>query len=80
MRVYLAAAYGQKYRWLLSVGARPETDQLKDVRRRALEEAKGALDADPTWKEAIAGMLTATGGDDDLSAFRDDPDFKNLVA
>lgn len=80
MRVYLAAAYGQKYRWLLSVGARPETDQLKDVRRRALEEAKGALDADPTWKEAIAGMLTATEGDDDLSAFRDDPDFKNLVA
>jgi hypothetical protein len=80
MRVYLAAAYGQKYRWLLSVGARPETDQLKDVRRRALEEAKGALEADPTWKGTIAGMLTATEGDDDLSAFRDDAAFKSLVA
>lgn len=80
MRVYLAAAYGQKYRWLLSVGAHPETDQMKDVRRRALEEAKGALESDPTWKGTIAGMLTATEGDDDLSAFREDAEFKSLVS
>jgi hypothetical protein len=80
MHAYLAAAYGQKYKWMLSAGAAPGSPDVEAVRQKALEAAKQAIDLDPSWKDTIAGMLTATGGDDDLSAFREDAAFAKLIA
>jgi len=40
---------------------------------------KLALDLDKTWKDVLKGTLVSDGGDNDLSAFKDDPDFKALL-
>lgn len=80
MHAYLAAAYGQKYKWMLAAGAAPGSPDVEAVKQKAYEAAKRAIDLDPSWKDTVAGMLTASGGDDDLSAFREDPGFAKLVA
>jgi len=77
LHAWLACAYGQKYRWDHDDGA--EKKRLGDSRDHALQNVKLALDLDKTWKDVLKGTLVSDGGDNDLSAFKDDPDFKALL-
>lgn len=75
--VYLAAAYGQKYRWARN--RRASEAELKELRSKALDYARRGITADVSWTEVVRGMLDPKAVDDDLSAFTDDPEFRALV-
>jgi tetratricopeptide (TPR) repeat protein len=80
---YLAAAYGQQYRYLIE---NPPEDKaaLKSARDNALGAAQRALKTDPeikwllqlVWKKDYPGK---SWDDNDLEVFQDDPDFVALL-
>lgn len=80
---YLACAYGQKYRYLLSRGGAAATE-LDAIRERALFSVKQTLDLDaPQWRSILRGLwdrnAVRSDGDDDLVAFSGDPQFAALL-
>lgn len=79
--VLLAAAFGQKYRFLNT----PDSPEAKEARSEALRYVKKALDADSRWKALLQQLWDPTTfksdpTDNDLELFKNDPDFKALLA
>ena len=75
---FLSAAYGQKHHWDREHSATPE--QLRQWRNRALEFAKRAIELDNTEKAILRVLWEGTSPrENDLSDFRDDPDFAQLL-
>jgi hypothetical protein len=79
--LYRACAYGQKYAWSRLL---PNADakELDVIRAGALDAVTKTLTLDEATQRATLVSLwkpTAGSRDDDLAAFRDDPDFKKLL-
>lgn len=82
--VYKAAALGQQFAWEKERQERdstPDPARLQRIRAEALEAVKKALEYDGlAWKQTLRGLLEATDPEEnDLVAFRDDPDFRQLL-
>jgi hypothetical protein len=79
LEAYLASAYGQKYAWEQDLGGTPES--LSRSRSEAFSHAQRAIELDATWRDVLRAFLDPRPGalDDDLAAFRNDPEFRKLV-
>jgi tetratricopeptide (TPR) repeat protein len=81
---YLAAAYGQQYKWENERDKRPAV--LQSARANALKAIQNALKLDPTIKPMLHTLWDPNdptkerSQEDDLEVFYDDPDFKKLLA
>jgi hypothetical protein len=77
LETYRAAALGQKYSFEKRNGAdRPALDPIRDA---ALEAVRSAVADDPEMESIIQDMLEGRNEDDDLVAFRDNPDFREAA-
>jgi|GEM_PF-5238034 tetratricopeptide (TPR) repeat protein len=76
--LYAAAVYGQQYTSRKRRGE-PE-EKLEESKRKMLELAHKAIKADPSIKERLWDLAADPSSvDNDLSPFRDDPDFLALL-
>lgn len=77
---YLACAYGQKYAWERDV-SHASADALAAIRRDALEAVTRAVNIDASTTAILAPLLHATSDseENDLAAFRGDPEFERLL-
>lgn len=81
---YLAAAYGQQYKWEHDHDKRDTV--LKSARSNALKAIQMALNLDQRIKPLLQALwdpndpVKERSQEDDLEAFYDDPDFKKLLA
>ena len=78
----LAAAYGQKYRYLKEHGENVSPAQLNEVRDRALEAVKQTLKVSPSAKPRLRELtMNGTNLDDDIRVlFEDSPELQALLA
>jgi len=74
---YLAAAFGQKHKALTRSEA--SSEERRSARDNALDCARRAVELDFTYKPRLLNLSDPEGMDDDLSDFRDDPDFVKIV-
>lgn len=74
MWVNLAAAYGQQ--------ASKDPSRRADAKENAVRASKQAIELDPAWKAKLKEMWhpAPNAMDNDLVAFKDDEDFKALLA
>jgi hypothetical protein len=80
LHVWLACAYGQKYKYLKEQA--PTSPELSQIRARVVAEIKAALEIDPTWRAALRSFWKPEPGssEDDLSGFDpNDPDLSPLL-
>lgn len=82
MAINLAAAYGQKYKWLQQHSA--DTKELESAREASLEYVKAAISANGKSKERLLQLLlknypNKNPDDDDLEVFEKDKDFRAAV-
>ncbi len=80
--INLAAAYGQKYKWLQQQSA--DTEELENARAASLKYVKAAISANGKSKERILQLLlknypNKNPDDDDLEVFERDRDFRAAV-
>jgi tetratricopeptide (TPR) repeat protein len=81
---YLAAAYGQQYKWEADHDKRQVV--LDSARISALKSIETALKLEPRMKPLLQSMWDPTdptkehSQEDDLEAFYSDPDFRKLLA
>jgi hypothetical protein len=79
---YLACAYGQQYAYLQ--GAVPQDQaKLDEAKKNALEAAKAAAQLSKAAKQQLFSQWDkdlATGDEDDLKVFADDPSFVEFFA
>ena len=68
--INLACAYGQEH----ALG-RGDAQQQTELRDKALQAAREALDIDASWRPRLRQLLS----DDDLASFKDDLDFKTQL-
>jgi hypothetical protein len=82
---YLAAAYGQQFRYLTNnPGAQAPDQALADARAKALESVRNALRVDPNVKELLRlmwdpGSPIKSPQDNDLEVFFADEEFRALL-
>jgi hypothetical protein len=76
---YLACAYGQRYVWARDVEHAPE-ETLKSLRQRTLEAVQKAVMMEPESTPQLEKLWhpDPNSSEDDLQAFRDDPQFEEL--
>jgi hypothetical protein len=79
LHLWLACAYGQKYAYQKQTSA--SADELAATKERALAESKAAIEIDPAVLPTLQSVWDAPEGtvDNDLTAFKDDDDFKKLL-
>jgi tetratricopeptide (TPR) repeat protein len=80
---YLAGAYGQQWKYERDQKRAPQ-QTLEEIRSKALEAARKALEANPGVIELLRMMWdpsypSKSPGDDDLEVFFDDKDFRALL-
>lgn len=80
--VNLAAAYGQKHKWLQEHSG--SAAELKQAHEAALKYAKAAISAGDRWRERLRQLLQKSypgkdPEDNDLEVFEQDPDFRALL-
>lgn len=83
IHAYLAGAYGQQYVHERDKNKASE-EKLQEIRARALEEVRTALEISPSVGDLLRLMWdpnypTKSPGDDDLQVFFDDEEFKALL-
>jgi hypothetical protein len=81
--LWLSAAYGQKHAAEGGGSGRTENDKLKQLRTRAVDEAKKAITLDPTLKSVVRGLYDPAyrvGADDDLDSLRPDATLDAMFA
>lgn len=76
LELYTAAARGQCYSWQRENGPREE---MPDLRADILKNVAEALRLDRSTRSSLQNMLNHTGEDDDLVAFKNDPEFRRLI-
>lgn len=76
LELYTAAALGQCYSWEQENGPREE---MAELRASILRSVREALRLDRSTRSSLQNMLNHTGEDDDLVAFRNDPEFRSLI-
>ena len=76
---YLAAAYGQSYRWEMQHANGKEV--LDTLRAKALDAVRRAVALNPGAKPVLAMLWRPEPGtpEDDLEPFRDDPEFEKTL-
>jgi hypothetical protein len=74
---YLAAAFGQKHKDLKRNKA--PANELKSARVNALDCARRAVELDPAYRARLWSISKSSGIDDDLSDFRNDATFRDIV-
>jgi hypothetical protein len=86
VHVWLASAYGQKHATeKAAAGEKPTEEQttaLADLRSRAVEQVKKALELDPGVKPVLRGLYDPAhriGNDDDLDSLRPDKDLDSML-
>jgi hypothetical protein len=77
--VYLASAYGQKFKWLKERAG--SVADFEATRKSAFEAAKKALSLDSSIKPLLQRLLEPAeySEDRDLEPFREDPEFRRLL-
>jgi tetratricopeptide (TPR) repeat protein len=80
LHLWLACAYGQKY--LYEKGQNAIEATLTDIKTKALAHAREAIDIDRTVLPTLRSVWNPASGaeDDDLAVFKDDQDFRTLLA
>jgi hypothetical protein len=80
LHFWLACAFGQKY--LFEKGLNASTDALEAIKDRALLEARQAIAIDAAVFPAMRAVWDPPPNavDNDLAVFKEDPDFKALLA
>lgn len=81
--VNLAAAYGQKMKWLSASDASDPND-LARTRSSALQAVRQAVEAGKQWKQKIQKLLykgypNKDPREDDLEIFANDPEFREIA-
>jgi hypothetical protein len=81
---YLAAAYGQQYKWELEHDKQPKV--LETLRKNAFLAVKASFDLEPRMKQLLRSLWDPNditkekGQEDDLEVFYDFPEFKTLLS
>lgn len=82
LRLWMARAYGQKYRYERDTNHAPEQD-LAPIKQNVLREIRAALAADPNTRELLRSLwrpVPADSPENDLAAFApDDPQLTELL-
>ena len=72
---FLAAAFGQKYKAELA----QQSPNSQSSRDNAIDCARRAIAIDPSYRSRLADLAQPGNLDDDLSALREDRDFRALI-
>lgn len=76
LELYTAAALGQSHK---QAAASDDSSRCLQIRADALKAVQDALAADATQAPSLKRMLIGDGEDDDLTSFKEDPNFKELL-
>lgn len=75
---YIAAANGQRYRWLKETNA--DEDRIKEAHDNAISAAAQAVQLDPAMRERLWELAQDPNAlDNDLASLADDPEFRAVV-